>query len=359
MQKGRVDLILLPLPFQAQPPPTTGVSLQQGEQVPPGGQHGTGTGTQADVVDYVRRVERLSDTPRGVYMARYGGGDAFQTCTTAASLWLPAPARAAGTQQAMYCGAATDAVWDAVLSAHSAVMAIPEQDRVPQLPASLPAAPALQWSHQVYICSLPQSSAPVPVHVINAMAQGWLFEHELGQDHDRQGISRYPLIGVWGETDFVPPPLSTGGHTHTVDVADAGFGGTMAPADQHIHLVKEVVDLGGYSMDLSDWHVGADMARIGVDAVHGGAGWVVIVDVHAMRAIECLVVVTPTPTAIEAIGGGGTALLLQACAASVAARHPDNMGVASLLSLADGIAIGLTQPTTASALDSTAAERTQ
>ena len=212
------------------------------------------------------------------------------------STWLPAPH--GGTP--LHCGVGVDVIWAAALRAHQSVMAVPAEHRVPELPPTLPPAapPELRWSHQLLMCRLPQTPgagpAPAPgtatataTATANIMAQGWLFEHELAQDQERQGISRYPLVGVWGESHGLAAP--SGGH----DACDAGFGGGLAPADQHIHCVKEVLDLGGHAMELADWHVGSDMARVAVDSAEGAAGWAVVLDVHAMRGIECLVVVLP------------------------------------------------------------------
>ena len=96
---------------------------------------------------------------------------------------------------------------------------------------------------------------------------------------------------MFNERGFSPATTADAGEA--TDPADAGFGGQFAACDQHTHLVKEVLELDGHPFELVDWHHGGDTARVAVDPVHGGAGWVVMVDLDRMRAIECLVVAAP------------------------------------------------------------------
>lgn len=125
-------------------------------------------------------------------------------------------------------------------------------------------------------------------------AQSWLFDDELDADKDRVGISRWPLISVFHPTGLTAP---SGGEE---DPADAGFGGRFAAADQHAHLVKEVLELDGHSIVLEDWHHGGDTARVQVGGA-GGAGWVLLVDLERMQGMECLVVALTDADAAAAV----------------------------------------------------------
>ena len=35
----------------------------------------------------------------------------------------------------------------------------------------------------------------------------------------------------------------------------------LAAADQHVHVVQEVIELDGFPMEFKDWHFGSDMAQ--------------------------------------------------------------------------------------------------
>jgi hypothetical protein len=63
------------------------------------------------------------------------------------------------------------------------------------------------------------------------------------------------MVGVFGHDGGLSRPTSDTVHADFPDPADAGFGGEFKPADQHTHLVQEILDLGGYTMELNDWYV--------------------------------------------------------------------------------------------------------
>ena len=53
----------------------------------------------------------------------------------------------------------------------------------------------------------------------------------------------------------------------------------LKPADQHVHLVEEVLELDGFPVELSDWHFGSDMAKFSINPDTPWArSWVVCVD---------------------------------------------------------------------------------
>jgi len=86
----------------------------------------------------------------------------------------------------------------------------------------------------------------------NIFFQGWLYD---GQLSGRLGASRYPLIGLYDSFNLA----------HFVSESEPSeFCPTesLSPADQHVHLVEEVLDLDGFSIEMKDWHFGANMARL-------------------------------------------------------------------------------------------------
>jgi hypothetical protein len=193
--------------------------------------------------------------------------------STLASVWLLPPA-AGGEDGPLLCGAPLSEVWDGVRQAHAAVLAVPTDDRVPRVVPVLPEPSAIKWTRQLHLCQLAQGSSRSgagagadSATTVNVMAQSWLFDAELDADPDRIGISRWPFVGVLGEVGLLPPSATAGrgmssceGDVRAAeiqldapDVADVGFGGRFAPTDQHTHLVKEVLDLDGHLLELSDW----------------------------------------------------------------------------------------------------------
>uniref|UniRef100_A0A7S4RI95 Uncharacterized protein n=1 Tax=Alexandrium monilatum TaxID=311494 RepID=A0A7S4RI95_9DINO len=281
-------------------------------------------------------------TPKGLYLASYGGGDAIRVHPAVVSLLL----RREGQHghQPLWLNPAE--VHAAAVQAHACVLAVPEEDRVPRVPAALPAA--LAWSSQLLVlsagaerggeqgirawrqpgtevCVLDCDPAGAEGAVTcNLMAQGWLSDDEL-QAEQRQGISRWPLVGIFSPVGLEPPEPSG-------DPANAGFGGSLAPTDQHAHLVVESLELDGHHVELADWHVGGDTGRLAVGAA-GGCGCVALVDLDAARVLECLLVVAPKVAAASLSGlapGPEEEASVEAVLAALKALIPDVPGLPAL-----------------------------
>eukprot|EP00418_Pyrodinium_bahamense_P025246 CAMPEP_0179148656 /NCGR_PEP_ID=MMETSP0796-20121207/71958_1 /TAXON_ID=73915 /ORGANISM="Pyrodinium bahamense, Strain pbaha01" /LENGTH=260 /DNA_ID=CAMNT_0020849405 /DNA_START=9 /DNA_END=788 /DNA_ORIENTATION=+ len=228
-------------------------------------------------------------TPAGLYLASYGGGDALRLHPIALSLFLTNEGH--GAHRPLWLDPGE--VYAAAKEAHAQILAIPEDERVPQVPASAP-GPEFTWTSQLLVCTLgrdvPASGTAV---TCNLMAQGWLFGEEMRGGHQQKGISRWPLVGVLQGVGLAPPG---GGGTDWHEPADAGFGGALVASDQHAHLVVERLELGDHEVELADWHVGGDTSRVAVSQ-SGGSGFVAVVDLDSGRALECLLVVAPAAAA--------------------------------------------------------------
>mmetsp|Transcript_39906 Transcript_39906/g.80628 ORF Transcript_39906/g.80628 Transcript_39906/m.80628 type:complete len:178 (-) Transcript_39906:440-973(-) len=158
-------------------------------------------------------------TSKGLYLASYGGGDAIRLHPTVVSLFLRRGDRR--EHQPLWLDPVE--VRAAAARAHADILAIPEEERVPQVHAELPSA-GLAWTSQLLVCTLDKDPVDPPATVTcNLMAQGWLFDEELRADQ-RQGISRWPFLGVFGAAGI-------GRAGPSGDPADAGFGGSLAPTD--------------------------------------------------------------------------------------------------------------------------------
>lgn len=227
----------------------------------------------------VDRSQRM-ECPGGVYLCTYGGGDALKLHNSVLSVWLQTDvvygAEAVGVgggsrgTAVLLSGIGTDSVWDSVVSAHAAIMSVPADSRVPRLPSSLQtnSKDQLEWSTQLLVTTMAAGT-----ETFNVMAQSWLFEDELTADPSRLGVSRWPLVGVFKETGLAAPNgdvATAAAAAADADPADAGFGGRLAACDQHTHLVKEVLELDGHSLELEDWHHGGDTARIRLQDVEAG-----------------------------------------------------------------------------------------
>jgi hypothetical protein len=116
--------------------------------------------------------------------------------------------------------------------------------------------------------------------------QGWMFDGEVQEG--RMGISRYPLIGCYNPTGFV----SLGEFSSGSELSEFCPLSFVSPADQHAHLVEEVLELDGFSMTLRDWHFGGPMAKLAIDAEFRkksdvATGLAVCVDVERKRIHVC------------------------------------------------------------------------
>jgi len=109
----------------------------------------------------------------------------------------------------------------------------------------------------------------------NVFAQGWLFRGPNGQfpPEEGQGFSLYPLIGFFQAQNI----------RVSAEVNAAGLD-CFRFADQHTHLVSEVLDLGGFDFVDESWHFGGDMAAFElIDPRATASAILVVVDYEGSR----------------------------------------------------------------------------
>ena len=100
--------------------------------------------------------------------------------------------------------------------------------------------------------------------------QGWMFDGEIEQG--RLGVSRYPLIGLYqnnhgflfpsSSSPSSPSSSSKGGEESSNELSEFSPMNSLSPADQHVHLVEETLELDGFLMELKDWNFGGPMAKL-------------------------------------------------------------------------------------------------
>ncbi|ELR16822.1 uncharacterized protein ACA1_383540 [Acanthamoeba castellanii str. Neff] len=202
----------------------------------------------------------------------YGGGDAFRAAPQL--LVVDLTSHEVLGRLALLGRPLKEVVWAEVVREHAHHVLVQPDQRIVRLPPTLPpeGAAGLQWQLRVQV----SQRLPGSADHYNLFYQGWLFANDVLEE-GRQGVSRWPLIGLFAPKNLARPPGEE-------DVAHVGID-RLKPADQHTHLVQETLDLDGFQLELKDWHMGSDMAQFVVveEARDVSVAWAVCVDLDKLR----------------------------------------------------------------------------
>ncbi len=178
----------------------------------------------------------------------YGGGDAFRAAPQL--LVVDLTPHNLLDRLALLGRPLKEVVWAEVVREHAHHALVQPDQRIVRLPPTLPSegAASLQWQLRVQV----SQRLPGSVNHYNMFYQGWLFADDVLEE-GRQGVSRWPLIGLFAPKNLARPVCFI---AHSVvrlravlaklwsacqpgeeDVAHVGID-CLKPADQHTHLVQ-------------------------------------------------------------------------------------------------------------------------
>ena len=225
--------------------------------------------------------EMLGGIRRTAVIGRYGGGDGMAMARVLLAHSLPlvsAPMhdldrgvrlRERDGELAIEVSASfQSSVWHGVTAAHAAWKSVQPDRRVASLPEDLPAAGLEDFQPSA---SLVVSSIDLDLACgdhLNLFTHGWLLAEELEKaeacGEPRQGISRDVLAGFVGSDGLAPTRDAIASLPFTSNDRAASPDGIveLRTGDQHAHLVVEELDIDGFIVPLSDWHLGSDMLQV-------------------------------------------------------------------------------------------------
>lgn len=170
---------------------------------------------------------------------------------------------------------------------------IPKDKQVASVPNVKFKVEELEWRNTILVAkSFPQ----VPHY--NILTHGRVLANEFQQDKNRLGASSWPLAGLYKTHNIHSEKLLTqkrSKENKTGDISPwVGYNWVNA-VDQHCHWVEEFIEIEGFPIDLSAWHIGGDMGRFSVaNNEEIACGWLLWMCPVRKLAQLSWIMITPT-----------------------------------------------------------------